>query len=321
MESFVLIWRTITVGQLEDIGTFVRIVEAGTISQAAKQLGIAKSAVSRRLVELEGRLGVQLLHRTTRRSSLTEAGRSYYQSAAQILADVNELNAATSDNKAILKGALRIAAPLSFGIRHLSPIINDFSKIHPGINVYIDFTDRYVDLIEESVDVGIRIADLKDSSLIARKLTPISLVLCASPDYLHINGHPDHPSQLKSHKILHYANAPGFLWRFFDRQGRITNVKLLPVISANNGEYLCDAAIAGLGITAIPTFMAFDAIEDGKLECIMPDYTLPSLSAYAVYPQTRHLSKRVRTFIDYLVEQFKGKPRWDRILTRGHPLA
>ncbi len=306
-------------GQLEDIGTFVRIVETGSISRAADQLGIAKSAVSRRLVDLESRLGVQLLNRTTRKSSLTDAGRNYYQSAAQILADVNELNAVTTDNRAILHGKLAIAAPLSFGIRNLSQIINDFARAHPGIDMYIDFADRQVDLIEERIDVAIRIADLKDSSLIARKLTSISLVLCASPDYIKTHGSPNVPDDLKNHRVLNYANAPGFLWRFFGPDGDEVSIRLPPNITANNGEYLCDAAVAGLGLAIIPTFIAWDELRRGRLVCIMQDYSLPTLSAYAVYPQTRHLSQRVRAFIDFLVERFKRQPEWDKRFVESSP--
>ncbi len=299
-------------GQLEDINSFVHIVDAGTISGAANQLGIAKSAVSRRLVDLEKRLGVQLLNRTTRQSSLTDAGREYYQRAIQILADVDELDAVTSDSKSELTGGLSIAAPLSFGLQHLTPIINKFAIAHPGVDLRLDFADRQVDLIEEGFDVAIRIAQLKDSSHMARKLTPISLVLCASPEYLKRNGTPQKPEDLMSHEILQYANAPDFTWRIIAPDGKQTNLKLPPKITANNGDYLCGAAVAGLGLSVIPTFMAWKEIENGNLVYLMSDFTFPNLNAYAVYPQTRHLSKRVRAFIDTLVEAFKDEPYWDK---------
>ncbi len=299
-------------GQLEDINSFVHIVDAGTISGAANKLGIAKSAVSRRLVDLEKRLGVQLLNRTTRQSSLTDAGREYYQRATQILADVDELNEVTSDSKSELTGGLSIAAPLSFGLQHLTPIINKFAIAHPGVDLRLDFADRQVDLIEEGFDVAIRIAQLKDSSYMARKLTPISLVLCASPDYLKRNGTPQRPEDLMSHETLHYASAQDYTWRFIGPDGKQTNLKLPPKITANNGDYLCGAAVAGLGLSVIPTFMAWKEIENGNLVCLMKEYTFPSLNAYAVYPQTRHLSKRVRAFIDTLVEAFKDEPYWDK---------
>lgn len=304
-------------GQLEDINTFVRIIDAGTISKAANQLGIAKSAVSRRLVDLETRLGVQLLNRTTRQSSLTDAGREYYQRSIQILADVNELNAAASDAKALLSGNISIAAPLSFGLQHLTPVINKFANAHPGVDIRLDFADRQVDLIEERFDVAIRIAKLKDSSYIARKLTPISIVLCASPDYLKRNGTPKTPEDLKAHDILHYANSPDQTLHFIDPDGQPINLKLPARIMANNGDYLCDATLAGLGLSFIPTFMAFEEIEKGDLVCVMQNYTFPTLYAYAIYPQTRHLSKRVRVFIDMLVEVFREEPLWDKCLEVG----
>ncbi len=301
-------------GQLEEINTFVRIIDAGTISRAADQLGIAKSAVSRRLVDLETRLGVQLLNRTTRQSSLTDAGREYYQRSVQILADVNELNAAASDSKTLLTGRISIAAPLSFGLQHLTPIINKFALAHPGVELRLDFSDRPVDLIEERFDVAIRIAKLKDSSYIARKLTPISTVLCASPDYLKRNGTPQIPEDLKNHEILYYSNSPDHSVQIIDPDGKPVNIKLPAKIMANNGDYLRDATVAGLGISFIPTFMAWEEIENGSLVCVMRDYSFPTLTAYAIYPQTRHLSKRVRVFIDMLVDAFREEPFWDKCL-------
>lgn len=301
-------------GQFEDMSAFVRIVEAGSISRAADQLGVAKSAVSRRLVDLEGRLGVQLLNRTTRKSSLTEVGESYYQHALKILDDVQELNATTSDNKAALVGGLKIAVPLSFGLLHLTPIINAFTKDHPGITIHLDFSDRQIDLVEEGFDLAIRIAELKDSNHTARKLTPIQMILCASPDYLERSGRPQTPDDLKSHSILRYDNAPTSSWTFIGPNGQETRVNLPAKMSANNGDYLCEAAVAGFGLVVLPTFVAWREIEKGRLIHVMTDFSLPMLNAYAVYPQTRHLSRRVRAFIDFLIDRFSGEPYWDKCL-------
>lgn len=196
-------------GQLEDMDVFVRIVDAGGISRAADQLGVAKSAISRRLVELERRLGAQLLLRTTRQSSLTEAGQSYYRRALQILADVSELDAETSSQQVALRGGLKIAVPLSFGLEHLAPAVMEFAGMHPEVIIRLDLSDRQVDLVAESFDLAIRIAALKDSTLIARRLAPIRMVLCASPDYLERQGHPQRPQDLKSHHGLHYGHATG----------------------------------------------------------------------------------------------------------------
>ncbi len=301
-------------GQLEDMNAFVRIVEAGSISRAADQMGVAKSAVSRRLVDLEGRLGAQLLNRTTRRSSLTDAGQRYYQRALHILADVNELNAETAERRGALEGVLKVAAPLSFGLLHLAPAITDFAKLHPGIVFDLDFSDRQIDLVDEGFDLAVRIAELGDSSHMARRLAPISLSLCASPGYLHNRVAPRHPDDLKQHDILHYGIASVRAWTFTAPNGQDVSVRLPMRMSADNGEFLCHAALAGLGITILPTFVAWREIEAGNLVAVMTDYTLPARSAYAVYPQTRHLSQRVRAFIDFLVERFSGTPEWEACL-------
>lgn len=298
-------------GQLENISTFVRIVEAGGISKAAEQLNIAKSAISRRLVDLESSVGVQLLNRSTRRSSLTEAGQSYYERALQILADVNELNAIASSAKAKLQGGLKIAAPLSFGLLHLAPAINDFAEKHPELQIHLDFADRQVDLIEEGFDLAIRLADLSDSSLMARKFTTIHRVLCASPSYLARARSPTEPADLKTLDILRYSNDP-LSWKFLGPDGVETRVNLTYKMSANNADYLCEAAMAGLGLTILPTFVVWRQLKQGSLIRVMSDYALPSVNAYAVYPQTRYLSLRVRTLIDFLTQRFHGEPYWDR---------
>ncbi len=303
-------------GQLEDMSMFVRIVEAGTISLAANQMGIAKSAVSRRLAGLENRVNAQLLNRTTRKSSLTEAGKSYYHRARQILSDVGELNTGTSNSEASLVGDLKIAVPYSFGLLHLTPVITEFANMHPGLNIRLDFADRQVDLVEESIDVAIRIAELRDSSHIARKLTPINLVLCASSEYVARAGYPQKPDDLMAHENLGYVGTFASASKFIDQQGNVISIRLPVKISANNGDYLCAAAVAGLGIAPLPTFIAWREIEKGSLVRVMSSYSLPSINAYVVYPQTRHLSNRVRTFIDFVIEKFSGKPQWDACLAK-----
>jgi DNA-binding transcriptional LysR family regulator len=286
-------------GQFEDMGTFVRIAEAGSISRAADQLGVAKSAVSRRLADFETRLGINLINRSTRSSSLTEAGKSYYERAVKILEDVNELNAAAKGAKTSLVGSMKIAVPLSFGLQHLTPAINDFAAAHPEVSIHMDFSDRQVDLIEEGLDLAIRIADLRDSSLIARKIAPIRRVLCASPEYLDRHGFPEKPEDLKSHQALRYDIAPGTAWRFTGPDGGEESVTPQLRMSANNGEFLHEAALAGFGLVILPSFIVWKDLAAGR---------------YAVYPQTRYLSQRVRSFIDFLKERFSGTPYWDDCL-------
>lgn len=299
-------------GQLEDMNIFIRIVDAGGISRAADQLGLAKSAVSRRLVDLETRLGVRLLNRTTRTSSLTEIGQSYYDHAITIVDDVAELNAVTSDANTTLKGTIKLAAPLSFGLRHLSPAIDDFLNQHPVLTINIDFSDRQVDLVEEGLDLAFRIADLKDSNLIARKVSPIKLLLCASPEYLKKYGTPKTPNDLKNHHLLYYNIAETNTWKLTDKKGKKHTVSVNAKMIANNGDFLNDMAIAGHGIASSPTFISWQAITTGDLVPVLTDYKLPQPNAYAVYPQTRYLSQRTRILIDFLVERFGDNPYWDQ---------
>ena len=301
-------------GQFEDMNAFVRIIEAGSISRAADLTGVAKSAMSRRLANLEGRLGVQLLNRTTRKSVLTQVGQSYYQHALQIIDDVRELDTTTSDSNAALVGGLKIAVPLSFGLLHLTSVINAFNKEHPNLIIHLDFADRQIDLIEEGFDLAIRIAELKSSNYVARRLTPIQLILCASPDYLDRAGLPQNPEDLKLHDILYYDNQPTSSWTFIGPNGHETRVNLAAKIKSNNGDFLCKSAVAGLGLVVLPTFVAWREIERGLLNHVMTGFSLPKLNAYAVYPQTRHLSRRVRVFIDFLIDRFSGEPYWDKCL-------
>ena len=299
-------------GQFEEMQNFVRVVEAGSISKAAEQLGLAKSGVSRRLGELESRLGVRLLNRTTRRSSLTEAGQAFYTGAKKLLGDVSELNSATADTDALLEGTLRLAVPLSFGLCHLSSAIDEFLGAHPELTINIDFSDRHIDLVEQGVDLAIRIADMHDSTLQARRICPIRILLCASPAYLEQYGVPRAPDDLKTHRMLQYDIGGGSVLKLEDGRGRKHVIHTRPRIVANNGDFLRDMAMAGHGIILTPSFIAWQAISAGDLVSVMPNYYPRQLGAYAVYPQTRYLSRRARMFIDFLVERFGENPYWDQ---------
>jgi len=303
--------------RFEEMYTFVRVVDAGSLSAAADRMDIAKSAVSRRLTDLESRLDVQLLNRTTRRINLTDSGRQFYQRCTRILADLEESEQQTSDEHTELKGTIRIAAPLSFGIQHLSPLLNDFLKIHPELNLDLNLDDRKVNLMDEGVDLGIRIGELNDSSLVARRLAPCKLVLCASPDYLKAHGEPKHPDDLRKHMGLTYSNtAENQLWQFIQANGKTVSVRVPNRLRANNGDVLLQAGINGLGILSITTFIAHKAIKNHQLKLILPDYKIKEESVYAIYPTQRHLPARVRTLIDYLVECFGDTPYWDKL--SGH---
>jgi DNA-binding transcriptional LysR family regulator len=306
--------------RFENMGAFIRVVEAGSISGAADRLGVAKSAVSRRLKELEEHLGVELFHRTTRRMNLTDTGRAFYHQTVRIMEDVLEAELATSQAHATLKGSLKIALPSTFGLMHMGPAINEFSQENPKIEFDLDFNDREVDLIQEGFDLAIRIANLPDSSLIARRLAPIQFVMCASPAYLEQMGTPQSPDELSEHQCLVYSLIRDFeYWHLSDINGREIKAKIRPYLKASTGEFLKDAAVEGLGIILLPSFIAYKEIERGALVQILKKYKLPQMDAYAIYPQTRHLSQRVRAFVDFLVKRFEGTPYWDLCLKKPAP--
>lgn len=301
-------------GQLEDLQVFVRVVGAGGIGRAATQLGMAKSAVSRRLSELEARLGLRLINRTTRKSSLTEAGRAYYHRAGQVLADVAEMNAMTSDADASLQGTMHLAVPLSFGLSHLAPALDDFAQLYPKLVLNIDFSDRHVDLVEEGFDVAFRIAEMKDSSLKARVICPVRHCICASPEYLRRFGEPKVLEDLKDHRWLKYQTASSVPLKLIDSEQKEHRVRMSSTLISNNGDFLNQMAISGHGIVISPTFISWRALKDGELIRILESYSPPPMKAYAAYPQTRYLSQRVRQLIDFLVERFGDNPYWDKCI-------
>ncbi|EOD81911.1 Transcriptional regulator, LysR family [Grimontia indica] len=293
--------------------TFVRVVEIGSISGAADRMNIAKSAVSRRLKELEEHLNVQLFHRTTRTMHATETGTEYYKHCLRILEDLREAEEMTSQAHCVLKGPLKVAVPSTFGVLHIGPAINDFLQEHPQIEFELDFNDRQVDLIQEGYDLAIRIADLPDSTLLARKIATVRHVLCASPEYLQTHGSPESLSGLSHHQALVYSLSKDVShWRLNTPEGKLQKVKIKPALKGSSGEFLLSAAEKGMGIAHLPTFVVHQAIREGRLEVVLPGYAFGELNAYAIYPQTRHLSRRVRTLIDFLVARFEGTPYWDK---------
>lgn len=301
--------------RFENMNAFVRVVEAGSISGAADRMDVTKSVVSRRLKELEAHLGVELFHRTTRQMNLTDSGRAFYQQSVRILADILEAEHATSQFHGALKGNLKVAVPLSFGLMHLGPAISEFLQAHPEITFDLDFNDRQVDILTEGFDLAIRIASLPDSSLIARRLAPIQAIMCASPSYLARMGEPQSPEELIHHRCLAYNLISNFEnWNLYNTEGQLIRIKIVPYLKASNGEFLRDAAVAGSGIILMPTFIVYKEIERGALIPLLTQYTSSQLSTYALYPQTRHLSQRVRAFVDFLIQRFEGAPYWDSCL-------
>ncbi len=306
--------------RLDGLTSFVAVVEAGQFSAAAERLGVGKSVVSRRLSELEEHLGARLLQRTTRRLSLTEAGREFYPRALQLLEDLAEAEQSVSSGQQALSGRIRFAIPLTFGLRHMGPLLNRFLQDHPGVMLDLDMDDGHVDLIQEGVDLALRIGRLEDSSLIALPLSPVRAVVVASPDYLDREGTPTTPEELQHHPWLCYSNLPEpQKIRLTDKSGRAYAMNIPLRMLANNGDLLLGTAIAGLGICISPTFIAYRAIQAGQLVPIMRDYRLPATTAYAVYPSRRFVPLRVRALVAYLQQEFGDRPYWDKDLFHQAP--
>jgi len=293
------------------MAVFVTVVDQANFTTAAEQLQLSRSSVSKHVTALENCLGGRLLNRTTRRISLTEAGQAYYERCKQILEDVAEAECVVTGFSSEPRGLLRINAPMSFGTKQLASIVAHFCQAHPAIDVELSLNDRIVDVIEEGYDLSIRISQLKGSSLIARKLAPCRLVLCASPGYLKTHERPMEPDDLNQHACLHYAySESGKNWILNGPKGE-HRIRIRPQLTANNGEALYEAAREGLGIAMLPTFIVGDAIRVSNLEVILPAYPPTGINIYVVYASRHHLSAKVRAFIDFAVEQIGKQPVWD----------
>ncbi|MFT5539581.1 MAG: DNA-binding transcriptional LysR family regulator [Alphaproteobacteria bacterium] len=290
---------------------FTQVVDAGSFSEAARWMGQSRSAVSKHIAELEADLGVQLLFRTTRRMTPSEAGLAYVERCRTILAEIEETERAVSAADQQPRGLLRVNSPMSFGILHLGPAIADFMKAHPALQVQMTLDDRFVDPIAEGFDVTIRIADLKDTSLIARRLIAMRIAICAAPDYLKAHGTPQTPEDLRRHTCLHYGNlSTGLQWVLNGPDGA-HRVPIQARLCTNNGQVLRDGALAGLGICALPTFIVGRELQAGLLVPILPGYGFGESAVYALYAPSRYLAAKVRVFIGFLVDRFKDQPTWD----------
>ncbi|MCP4874602.1 MAG: LysR family transcriptional regulator [Gammaproteobacteria bacterium] len=290
--------------RFEELEAFVAVVDFQGFSNAGEKLGIAKSMLSRRVSELEKRLGVQLLQRTTRRQSLTETGAEFYQRATQLLADLYEAEQLVGDSQCDLAGKIKLAVPMGLGVSQLAETIHDFLREHPDIRIEVDLNDREVDLIDENIDLAIRVGDLSDSSLIARKLADEQFAVCASPAYLEQFGHPRHPSELVEHEVLIYSNiAVGRQW-FYELDGKKISPRMKYRLSANNGEFLAAVASRGQAIVGGPVAMLQKYIDSGELTAILTDFPRSEVGMYAVYPPGRLISRRVRVFSDALFAHF-----------------
>src|SRR5215831_4004168 len=299
--------------RLAAIEAFVRVAECGSFSQAAERLHASKSGVSRQVSALEAELGARLLHRTTRALTLTEAGRSYLERATRILADLAEANASVGELQAAPRGKLRVSAPMSFGYLHLAPAVPDFLARHPDVELEMVMNDRFVDVVDEGFDMAVRIGTLADSSLVAKKLAPMRRTVCAAPAYLRQRGTPASPDDLKAHECLCYGNVGvSQEWRFVRPDGRAWPVEVHGRLHANNGDALRAAALRGFGITVLPSFLVGRDFQSGALVSVLDAFMPQDGGVYAVYPHARHLSPKVRAFVDFLAERFGPDPYWDR---------
>lgn len=285
----------------------MQVVDHGGFTDAARKLGLSKSAVSKHVSALEARLAVRLLNRTTRRVSPTEVGLAYYDRARSVLAQAAEADNMVTAMQATPKGSLRLSAPVNFGVRQISPAVATFLCAFPEVDINMELDDRFVELVAEGFDLAIRIGTLTDSSLKAKKLAEARSLIVASPAYLAGCGTPRTIDDLNDHRLLHYSQlSTGNFWRLRTASGEERQIRVGGRLTVNNGEALMKAAEAGLGIAQIPSFMLGDAVTSGRLVELLPDRPRETLGIYAVYPQGRFPQPKLRAFIDFLSERFKG---------------
>jgi DNA-binding transcriptional LysR family regulator len=300
---------------LSSMDLFVDVVAAGSFSEAGRRRGLAASSVTRTINALEDELGVRLLNRTTRKLSLTEAGRLYHERSRRIIAEVEDARLSVTQLEAAPRGTLRLNVPVVFGRLRVAPLLPEFLGRYPGLQIDLNMTDAFIDLVEEGVDLAIRIGELQDSSLIARRLAANHRAICASPGYLQAGGTPRQPEDLRGHNCLIYKRQPGrAVWRLRNAHGTV-EVEVGGALRANNADALHAAALGGLGLAILPTWMVGPDIQSGALIRLFPDHEVSpgalDTSIYAVFPYNRHLSPKVRAMVDFLVERFRACRDWD----------
>lgn len=307
--------------ELDDIRSFIAVAETGGFGRAAHHLGLAKSIVSRRISRLEADLGTRLLSRTTRGVAATEAGLEFKARGERILADLVAARESVAQASGV-SGRLRLSMPLTFGNRHVAPILGELARLHPRLEIDVEASDRYVDLIGERFDAAIRIGTLKDSSLVARRIAPIHGVVLASPAYLAEKGRPESPPDLAGHECLLYTGTNTPDWNFRVGKRRVA-VRPAGRLRSDSGDTLLAWAKAGLGIVQLPTFIASDSIRDGSLVPVLWEFPMQEHALYVVRPPGAYVPGKVRVLIDLLVERFGGTPYWDpcQMAAREHGLA
>jgi DNA-binding transcriptional LysR family regulator len=303
-----------SVFDLDDIRAFAEVAETGGFGRAGRALDLSKSMVSRRVARLEAELGAQLLSRTTRGVVVTEAGQAFKVYADRVLAELEAAREAVGCQGGEVVGTLKLAAPLSLGVTHLGPVIAELGVRHPRLSIEAHYSDRFVDLIGERFDVAIRLGNLADSSLIARRIAPIKAAMVASPDYLARRGTPQRPEDLEDHEAVTQLSE---VWRFRDGKREIA-INPKARFRADIGQAMVDAVVAGLGVAALPTFLAGHELESGRLVAILRDFPLPEAGFWIVRPPpASHVSAKVKALTDLLVERFGGEPTWDACYGKG----
>jgi len=289
------------------MAVFVKVVDAASFAMAGRHLGMSPAMVSKHVQTLEQKLGVRLLNRTTRRVSATEVGQDYYERCLHILAEMQEAEHAAGDLQTVPRGRLRVTAPMSFGKRQVAPAIADYLAAYPEVSIDLSLDDHYVDLLKERFDLAIRLGTLANSSFIARKLYTVAMVLCASPGYLQNSGAPRTPSDLAKHNCLvHTYGTPQRAWHFVDRNGNEDAINISGRFLANSADVLLALAIKDVGVFLGPNYLVDDDLKAGRLVQLLPEYRTQEATVYAVYPHSRYLSAKTRTFIDFMAARFSG---------------
>lgn len=298
--------------RLKRLETFLLVADSGSFSVAAERSRQSKGSVSKQIKQLEEDLGVRLLQRTTRRVSLTDTGRAYLQRCREALGLLEEAEREAGHETAQARGQLRVNAPMSFGVRHLAPLLADYRAAHPDVAVELSLNDRRVDLVEEGYDLAIRIGVLEDSSLVARRLADCRMVVCAAPNYLARRGRPSTPDDLLEHDCLCYSYTfQGETWPLVGADGKRVAIRPRGPLIANNGDALAVAAVSGMGIVLQPSFIVAPDLRAGRLERVLPGYEVPTLQVSALYAPGRYLPLKVRSFIDFLAARFAPEAPWD----------
>jgi DNA-binding transcriptional LysR family regulator len=290
---------------------FAQVVETGSFAKAADRLALSTSAASRQVAELETHLQTRLLNRTTRRVSLTESGRAFYERAVQLLADLAEAEQEAASAAVVPRGTIRLTTSVNFGVRHVAPAIAAFLGEHREVRFDVSLSDRVVDLVEEGFDLAIRVGAPTSENLVARKLGETRLVPCAAPAYLAEHGAPKTPEDLAEHNCFTYEYvSPRDVWRFRDRSGAERTVRVSGRLHSNNGDLLAEAAASGAGIVFEPAFIVGPEVRAGRLVPLLQDFMPPPVPIYALYPSRKHLSAKVRRFVEFLVERFAHAEDW-----------